>query len=215
MNKMFGILFLVNFFLSFYSVIGLNEYSTCLSTSMTHLESFNNQDKGSLCLTTGSNVVYKNKWIRVTMHSNLDTTLRNTDTSRINWDLTKIYIELYDNQDEREIPIEVFSSDFLNSDCAVDCFLGLSYTGYNKSLNIIMQHQESTNVLYLQYPKADITLFLRKVERGLNLGIRSSQNLNLESNGNCVLGCSNKIDRTAVDCLWNTNGVSVAERYMF
>lgn len=186
----------------------LNQFKTCELYGLTHLKSF--EAPVEVCLQSGARVLFSNQWIRVTLHSMFnETTFYN---SAIDYRNTKIFIEFFG--DLPSVPIALASSDLLSCDCSMECALEkkIREIGIDGAIRVFYKRDPiEGNVIYMQYTRAQITLYIRKVYNGLNFGIRLPESLVASSQGMCQSGCMSRFDFSSNSCFDMSKGKIICE----
>jgi hypothetical protein len=178
------------------------DYKFCNFIGYNYFKSLNNLELKS-CFDVGSRILFSNNWVKVYAHIYLDRTIK-----EFSWDLTKYFIEFYD--EFSTLPIAILTSDILLSDCNVDCLMGVRQFGFNRSINIRLINELDTTVAYLEYSKAKILLYLRRVNKWFNFGIRIKNNTidTIENtDGLCFKDCDSSIEELDLtqDCIERIN----------
>lgn len=177
-----------------------NNYEFCSSIGYNYFNSFNSLEMKP-CFDLGSRILFTNKWIRVYAHNYLE------DAYEFSWDQTKYFIEFYDEYSI--LPIGIFTSDLLISDCNIDCLIGVKQFGLNRSIDIHLINELDTTVAYIDYKKPNISMYLRRVNKGFNFGLVVKKNINKieKLDGLCFNECSSNIKEIYLtkDCIERIN----------
>jgi hypothetical protein len=188
-------------------------YRTCELHSLTHLRSFESSATTvtpiEACLQSGSRVLVHNQWLKVVLHSYLNET---TFTKGVEWRSTKIFIEFYG--DLAGVPIALVSSETLLCDCTLKCAIDnyIREIGVDGVLSVTFKHDTVLgNALYVEYPRAGISLYIRKLKTGFNFGIRMPEQASVTTQGMCQSGCPIKIDLLSNPCFDMVRGRQVCE----
>lgn len=187
-------------------------YRTCELHSLTHLRSFESTSEVTpieACLQSGPRVLVHNQWLKVVTHSYLNET---TLSSGIEWRSTKIFIEFYG--DLAGVPIALISSDMLLCDCTLNCAIDnhIRETGVDGAIRVTFKHDTVLgNAIYVEYPRAGISLYIRKLKTGFNFGIRMPEQASIITEGLCQTGCPIKTDLFSNPCFDLVRGRQVCE----
>jgi len=176
-----------------------NTYSTCSIQGITYVRGFKLKDHVEACYHYGSKILYDSPLVKVSSH-----TYMNESTMTVDWMSTKVFVEFYG--DIYGLPIALFSSDLLMCTCAAPCLANRTEAmglGVDSAVELIVRREyDESYVAYLNYRRANVTLFIRKTTEGFNFGIRVPEYLEMHASGVCVSGCSRLVDQVAVyECL--------------
>jgi hypothetical protein len=127
-----------------------------------------------------------------------------TTQTQVDWSSTKLFVEFYG--DIISLPIALFSSDILECSCAGPCLesrtVDKAYSmGLNNVVEVIVRRDVESTVAYLNYKRANVTLYVRYTSEGFNFGIRAPEYLAFRTSGVCVSGCERVVDQSGVECM--------------
>lgn len=172
--------------------------STCNSYSLNSFRSFATDGFFESSCRTGSALIFKNRWLQVVSHTQL-----NTNTNEFDLKSNKLYLEFYG---ETGLPIAYLSSDsFINCEAGRQTSSSSQMTefGLNGALRINFQHDtDELHAAYIDYPAAKTRVYVRRAHHGFNFGIQTADVS--DAVGLCVSG-ARSFDKKQFEWLISSN----------